>query len=139
MRDGVTLRVNVYRPPGRGPFPVILSAHPYGKDALPRRTVSGYRTNFQFRVMNQPTAFPISSETGWEAPDPVRWTQAGYVVINADLRGAGTSEGIGSMFTDTEARDVFDLIEWAGTQSWSNGRVGMLGVSYLAITQYKAA
>ncbi|WP_036340688.1 CocE/NonD family hydrolase [Mycolicibacterium aromaticivorans] len=139
MRDGVALRVNVYRPPGRGPFPVILSVHPYGKDALPRRTRRGWRLNFQFRIMNQPAPIQISSETGWEAPDPVAWVARGYVVINADARGAGTSDGTGSLLSDDEARDTYDLIEWAGTQPWSNGRVGMLGVSYLALSQYKSA
>ena len=139
MRDGVTLRVNVYRPAGDGPFPVIMSVHPYRKDALPRRTRRGWRLSFQFRIMNQPEPYRISSETGWEAPDPVAWVARGYVVINADARGAGTSDGVGSLFSDGEARDVYDLVEWAGTQPWSNGRVGMLGVSYLAISQYKAA
>ncbi len=76
MRDGVTLRVNVYRPPGEGPFPVIMSVHPYGKDALPRRTRRGWRLNFQFRIMNQPEPVRISSETGWEAPDPWRGSVA---------------------------------------------------------------
>ncbi|WP_319430923.1 CocE/NonD family hydrolase [Mycobacterium sp. RTGN5] len=139
MRDGVTVRVNVYRPSGDGPFPVILSAHPYGKDVLPRRTRRGWRLSFQFRIMNQPQPYQISSETGWEAPDPVTWVARGYAVINADTRGAGTSDGVGSLLSDDEARDVYDLIEWAGTQPWSNGRVGMLGVSYLALSQYKAA
>ncbi|AKK26478.1 CocE/NonD family hydrolase [Mycobacterium sp. EPa45] len=139
MRDGVTLRANIYRPPGDGPFPVIMSVHPYGKDALPRRTGRGWRLNFQFRIMNQPEPLQISSETGWEAPDPVAWVGRGYVVINADSRGAGTSGGTGSLLTDDEARDTYDLIEWAGTQPWSNGRVGMLGVSYLALSQYKPA
>jgi uncharacterized protein len=139
MRDGVTLRVNVYRPAGDGPFPVIMSVHPYRKDALPRRTRRGWRLNVQFRIMNQPEPFCISSETGWEAPDPVAWVARGYVVINADARGAGTSEGTGSLFSDEEARDVYDLVEWAGTQPWSTGRVGMMGVSYLAMSQYRAA
>ncbi len=139
MRDGVILRVNVYRPASAGPFPVIMSAHPYGKDALPLRTRRGWRLSFQYRIMNQPEPYQISSETSWEAPDPVAWVGRGYAVINADARGAGTSDGVGSLFSDDEARDVYDLVEWAGTQPWSNGRVGMLGVSYLAMSQYKAA
>jgi predicted acyl esterase len=141
MSDGVTLRVNLYRPAGPGPFPVILSAHPYGKDALPRkkRNGRGWKLNFQFHIMNQPKPYRISSETGWEAPDPLRWVAAGFAVINADLRGAGTSDGVGSLLSDQEAHDVAELVEWAGTQPWSNGRVGMLGVSYLAISQYRAA
>ena len=43
MRDGTVLRVNVYRPSSTGPFPVIVSAHPYGKDNLPTRR--GRRSN----------------------------------------------------------------------------------------------
>ncbi|MEP6842806.1 MAG: CocE/NonD family hydrolase [Pseudolysinimonas sp.] len=141
MSDGVTLRVNLYRPAGPGPFPVIVSAHPYGKDALPRkkRGGRGWKLNYQFHIMNQPEPYQISSETGWEAPDPVRWVAAGFAVINADLRGAGTSDGVGSLLSDHEAHDVAEIVEWAGMQPWSNGRVGMLGVSYLAISQYGAA
>ncbi|MCC6270850.1 MAG: CocE/NonD family hydrolase [Microbacteriaceae bacterium] len=139
MKDGVILRVNVYRPPGDKPAPVILSAHPYGKDNHPHRTRRGWSLNFQYRIMNQSEPLEISSETGWEAPDPVWWVSQGYAVINADLRGAGHSDGTGSLFTDTEAADIVELIEWAGAQPWSTGRVGMFGVSYLAISQYKAA
>ena len=81
----------------------------------------------------------ISAYTSWEAPDPEVWVREGYAVVNADLRGGGTSEGVGDLFSDEEARDYYDLIEWAGTQPWSTGRVGLDGVSYLAISQYKVA
>jgi hypothetical protein len=134
-RDGTILRVNVYRPPGGGSFPVLLSAHPYGKDKLPRRR----RLPFQYRLMNQSAPITHSSLTSWEAPDPAWWVGHGYVVVNADLRGAGTSGGVGSLMSDLEGEDVYDLIEWAGAQPWSIGNVGLLGVSYLAISQYKAA
>lgn len=139
MRDGIVLRANLYRPAGDGPFPVLLSVHPYGKDRLPRRRRGRWRLNPQFRIMNQSAPFSISSVTGWEAPDPVWWVQNGYAVVNADSRGAGASEGTGRLLSHQEAEDAYDLIEWAGTQSWSSGRVGMLGVSYLAISQYGVA
>ncbi len=139
MKDGVLLRVNVYRPCGDDPAPVIMSAHPYGKDNHPHRTRRGWSLNLQYRIMNQSEPVQISSETGWEAPDPVWWVARGYAVVNADLRGAGTSDGVGSLFSDAEAADIVELIEWAGVQPWSTGSVGMLGVSYLAIAQYKAA
>ncbi|MGS0683984.1 CocE/NonD family hydrolase [Nakamurella sp. GG22] len=142
-RDGTVLRVNVHRPPGPGPFPVLLSAHPYGKDNLPRRHPDrlggGYRVPFQFRMLRQTAPIEISSLTGWEAPDPAWWTTRGYAVVNADLRGAGTSDGVGSLLSDQEGEDVRDLIEWAGTADWSTGAVGLIGVSYLAISQWKAA
>ena len=139
MRDGILLRVNVYRPAGPGPFPVIMSAHPYGKDHVPSQTKSGRGFSFQFRIMRQPTPVAFSGETSWEAPDPAWWVKNGYAVVNADLRGAGTSQGLNSIMTDDEAADVYDLVEWAGAQPWSNGNVGMMGVSYLAMSQYKAA
>src|SRR5215475_11123087 len=91
MRDGTTLRVNVVLPADAGRLPVLMSAHPYGKDNLPH------------------------------------------------LRGPGTSEGSASLLSDQEGEDVYDLIEWAAGQPWSTGAVSMVGVSYLAISQWKAA
>src|SRR6476620_2557014 len=87
MRDGVLLRVNVFRPDDGEPHPVLLSAHPYGKDALPkrRRFRGGYRGSMQYHMM-QSGPVTHSAWTSWEAPDPAYWVGRGYVVINADLR-----------------------------------------------------
>jgi hypothetical protein len=139
VRDGTTLRVNVALPARGLRFPVLMSAHPYGKDDLPRRRGRGYRVSIQYRMLRQTDVVRFSSLTGWEAPDPVWWTAQGYAVVNCDLRGAGTSEGSAGLLSDTEADDIYDLIEWAAAQSWSTGAVGMLGVSYLAMSQWKAA
>ena len=138
-RDGTVLHVNVYRPPGAGPFPVLLCAHPYGKDRLPVRTRRGYRVSFQYRALRQTGPVRFSNLTTWEAPDPAWWAQQGYALVNCDLRGAGTSDGRGALLSDQEGEDVADLIEWAGRQPWSTGTVGLLGVSYLALSQWKAA
>ncbi len=139
VRDGATLRVNVVLPAGPGRFPVLMSAHPYGKDNLPKRRGRGYRVSFLYRVLRQSDPVRFSALTGWEAPDPAWWAAQGYAVVNCDLRGAGTSEGSASLLSDQEGEDVCDLIEWAAAQPWSTGAVGMLGVSYLAISQWKAA
>nr|WP_051088112.1 CocE/NonD family hydrolase [Mycobacterium sp. 155] len=139
MRDGVMLRLNLFRPAGDGPFPVILSAHPYGKDRVPTKKSGGWKVNKQFRIMNQPEPLRISDQTSWEAPDPVWWVQQGYAVVNLDTRGGGHSDGRGDLLSDQEADDVSEVISWAADQPWSNGRVGMLGVSYLALSQYKVA
>ncbi len=139
VRDGTTLRVNVVLPPGAGPFPVLLSAHPYGKDDLPTRRGRGWRLSIQYRVLRQTGPLQFSSLTGWEAPDPAWWAAQGYAVVNCDLRGAGTSEGTASLFSAQEGEDVYDLIEWAAAQPWSAGAVGLLGVSYLAISQWEGA
>ena len=74
-----------------------------------------------------------------EAPDPAWWAAQGYAVVNCDLRGAGTSEGSAGLLSDQEGEDVYDLVEWAAAQPWSTGAVGMMGVSYLAMSQWKAA
>ena len=116
-----------------------MSAHPYGKDNLPRRRGRGWRVSVQYRMLRQTGQVRFSSLTGWEAPDPAWWAAQGYAVVNCDLRGAGTSEGSASLLSDQEGEDVYDLIEWAAAQPWSTGAVGMLGVSYLAISQWKAA
>ncbi|WP_189829340.1 CocE/NonD family hydrolase, partial [Streptomyces subrutilus] len=139
-RDGTVLRVNVYRPPDDTPVPVILFAHPYGKDDLPEFTASGRpKLSFRYRAMRQTGPLVFSSLTTWEGPDPVWWVGRGYAVVNCDVRGAGTSDGVGSLLSAQEGEDVHDLIEWAGAQPWSSGAVGMLGVSYLALTQWRAA
>lgn len=139
VRDGTTLRVNVVRPAGDGKFPVLLSAHPYGKDNLPRRRRRGWSVSFQFRALRQTAPLRFSSLTGWEAPDPAWWAAQGYALVNCDLRGAGTSDGEANFFSGQEGEDVHDLVAWAADQPWSTGDVGMLGVSYLAISQWEAA
>jgi predicted acyl esterase len=139
VRDGTVLRVNVFRPADGASAPAILSAHPYGKDRIAARTRSGHGVNPQYRVFAQPEPVRISAWTSWEAPDPAFWVPRGYVVVNADLRGGGTSEGEDALLSDQEAQDYYDLVEWVGTQPWCTGRVGLDGVSYLAISQYKVA
>jgi predicted acyl esterase len=139
LHDGTKLRMNVYRPEGAGRFPVILSAHPYGKDDLPRRVPFGYLPPARYRFIRQAGPVRFSALTGWEAPDPSYWVPRGYAVVNLDLRGFGTSEGTGALLSDQEAADYAEIIEWAAAQPWSTGRVGLNGVSYLAISQWKVA
>lgn len=140
-RDGTTLRINVFRAGGEEaiPRPAILSIHPYGKDNLPTRR--GNKTTFsvQYRMIRQPQPVAFSTLTGWEAPDPAWWTARGFVVVNADSRGCGHSDGTGNLLSRQEAEDTYDLVQWIAAQPWSDGNVVMLGVSYLAISQYAVA
>lgn len=139
-RDGTVLRLDVYGPrDDNSPKPVILSAHPYGKDNLPKRKAGLWLVSPQYRLFRLPEPIRFSEFTGWEAPDPVRWVEAGYRVVNLDLRGAGRSDGLWNPFTVQEGEDVADAIAWIAQQPWCDGNVGMLGVSYLAISQYQAA
>ena len=124
MSDGVTLRVNVFRPDH--PAPVVMSMTPYGKDNTPdcigmlAMRLSGVR----FGRLN------CSPMTGFESPDPLFWTSHGYAVVQGDARGMHASDGIGGFLTDQDAQDYAELIGWAADQSWSTGAVALNGVSY---------
>jgi predicted acyl esterase len=137
MRDGVRLYIDVFRPANQsGPLPVILTYSPYGKHA--RKGLDMF-DNEKKDVDPGRDVGPLSHYTVWEGPDPLYWCQQGFVVINADTRGSWGSEGTLTFYSPTEARDGYDLVEWCGAQSWSNGRVGMSGVSYLASSQWNVA
>lgn len=135
MQDGVELSVNIYKPKGQTKLPALLNLHPYCKDNLPQKG----HVPFQYRVIRQTGQIIFSTETSWEAPDPEFWVKHGYAMVNIDKRGFGKSLGAQEMLDDAEAQDYYDVIEWAAAQEWSNGKIGLLGVSYLAISQYKVA
>jgi putative CocE/NonD family hydrolase len=77
--------------------------------------------------------------TGFESPDPVYWVQQGYAVLQADVRGMHKSEGQAGVLRQQDAEDYYDLIEWAESQPWYTGRIGLMGVSYLAMSQWYVA
>jgi predicted acyl esterase len=131
MRDGVTIYVDVFRPADEKPAAPLVAWGPYGK-----HSPTNYAKQFPSAGVDTST---LSKYTGFEAPDPIYWTQRGYAVINADPRGTWFSEGTATFLSPEEALDIYDLIEWAGTQPWSNGKVGLAGVSYLASCQYLVA
>ncbi len=60
--------------------------------------------------------------------------QRGYAVVFMDLRGTGLSSGCLNTLGRNDQSDMRDVIEWAATQPWSNGRVGMIGHSYVGST-----
>jgi uncharacterized protein len=140
VRDGATLYANVFRPPGAGAYPVILSCSPYGKDDVRGRR-HGY---YQFRpgILLFGLEFgdiEVSEGTAFEAPDPARWVPKGYAVVHYDTRGSHRSQGSMDLLAPQDHQDLFDAIEWAGTQPWSSGKVALCGVSYLAIAQWFVA
>jgi predicted acyl esterase len=133
MRDGVHLRANVFRPEQDGRYPVVLSVSPYGKDGLPE----DYGL---FRALGQQVGFFSKSDyCAFEAPDPGFWVPHGYVVVHADTRGMWRSEGHATWLSAQDAEDYYDLVEWAAAEPWSTGRVGLSGVSYLAMSQWAVA
>lgn len=134
MRDGVSLAANVFRPAQQGRYPVIISTSPYGKDEVDAGLRNRDIPNFHTGV------YAASDTAAWEAPDPAYWVPHGYVVIHCDTRGQWKSEGVSApLMTSIVAEDYYDLIEWAGIQSWSDRNVGLCGVSYLAVSQWMVA
>jgi len=112
MRDGVTLRSNVFRPAGPGPWPTLLTRTPYDKDDLRMHA--------------------------WCGLDPVLAASVGFLVVVQDVRGRFASDGRFDAFLHERA-DGYDTVEWAARLPGSNGRVAMYSASYCASTQWLAA
>src|SRR2546428_6852089 len=110
MRDGTTLRANVYRPEGDGPGPTPLTRLPYGKDDAGVLTVL----------------------------DPVQAARRGFMVVIQDCRGRFASEGEWIPFW-FEEQDGYDTVEWAARLPGSNRRVGMYCESYFGNTKWLPA
>src|SRR6266568_5931524 len=108
MRDGVTLRADVLRPPGQGQFPSLVYRTPYGKE------------------------FALKDYTTFRAA-----VARGYAVVVQDVRGRYASSGEFVPYQN-EGRDGYDTIEWTAKQPWSSGAVGTFGLSYTGAVQWVA-
>ena len=135
MDDGVVLRADVYRPVGDGKFPVILSYGPYAKGLSFQE---GYPSQWGRVIKSAPNVLEGSSNKhqNWELVDPEKWVPNGYACVRVDSRGAGRSPGYLDVWSAREAQDLYECVEWAGTQSWSSGKVGINGISYYAMNQW---
>jgi len=123
MRDGVRLATDVYLPTRDGevvpgPWPVILERTPYGKGR------------------------PSRSERSLAEPDRAKeraevaelFVRRGYAVVYQDVRGRYGSEGEYRKYLD-DADDGYDCCAWILEQSWCDGAIGTMGLSYAAHTQ----
>jgi len=138
MDDGLVLRADIYRPPQEGKYPVILTYGPYGKGLAFQE---GYPDQWRRMAEQHPDVIEGSTNKyqNWEVADPEKWVPDGYVCLRIDSRGAGRSPGFIDPRSPSEIRDLYLCIEWAGTQPWSNGKVGLLGISYYARNQWSVA
>jgi predicted acyl esterase len=138
MDDGLVLRPDVFRPVSDGRCPVILSYGPYAKGLAFQ---DGYPNQWQRMTAEHPDVEAGSSNKyqNWEVVDPEKWVTDGYVCVRVDSRGCGCSPGYIDHFSPRETRDFYNCIEWAGVQPWSNGKVGLNGISYYAINQWHVA
>ena len=136
MDDGVVMRADVFRPVGNGTCPAIISYGPYAKGLSFQE---GYKSQWTRLEKAVPEMLKDSSNKyqNWELVDPERWVPDGYAVVRVDSRGAGRSPGVIDSWSAREAQDFYHCIEWAGTQPWSNGKVGINGISYYAMNQWQ--
>lgn len=128
MRDGVKICVDIFRPDVEGEkFPALLCWASYGKSIQSLRNTP---------VPVQSLVFDHTQEAG----DIDFFVKRGYVIVVADPRGIGKSEGEWyGIYCEQEQKDMYDLIEWIAKQPWCNGNVGMLGLSYFGKSQMLAA
>lgn len=138
MSDKIVLRADVFLPTTQGKYPAIMSYGPYGKGLMFQE---GYTTAWEIMVHRYPDIAEGSTHwhANWEVVDPEKWVKDGYVCIRVDSRGAGRSPGIMDTLSPREDEDFYTCIEWAADQSWSNGKVGLAGISYYARNQWRVA
>src|SRR5258707_9811151 len=136
--DGLVLRAEVFRPPREGRFRVLRTYGPYAKGLSFQDGYPGAWTRMAAQYPDV-TAGSSNKYQNWEVVDPEKWVPDGYVCVRVDSRGCGRSPGYVEHWSPRETQDFYDCIEWAGTQPWSNGKVGLSGISYYAINQWKVA
>lgn len=119
MSDGVTIEALLYPSKSGDRVPTLLAASPYrfDNDKLPAVSI-----------------YPIQ-ELG-----PIGfYNDKGFAYVHMDVRGTGRSGGEYQYQSEREQRDLSEVIEWIAQQPWSNGKVGGVGQSYYARSQWFAA
>ena len=117
MKDGVRLAATLYMPDGAKAgekFPALLEYLPYRKDD---GTAAG------------------------DYPKHTYFARRGYVSVRVDIRGFGASEGVPPQreYSEQEQEDGGQVIAWLAHQPWSNGKVGMFGISWGGFTALQMA
>lgn len=138
MNDGVVLRADLFQPIDGKPVPTIMS---YGCYAKGQAFQDAYGPQWDSMTEEFPEIKEGTTNNYqcWELTDPERWIPHGYAVLRVDSRGAGWSEGVQDLWSAREVKDYHDCIEWAGSQAWCNGNIGLLGISYYAANQWLVA
>lgn len=126
-QDGLTLYADVLLPRGGGKFAALLSMSGYGKDVQHLPIPVGGASDYS------------RGTGGIESGISEYFVSRGYAHVIVDPRGVGRSDGDYDMLGPGEQNDGYDAVEWIAGEPWSNGRVGMLGMSYFACIQYLVA
>jgi putative CocE/NonD family hydrolase len=134
MRDGVHLAVDVYQPDRPARRAAVLLVTPYLKDAV-----------FEMPLGSDGRPVPLPLPPLPPGVNPMLLSvrplvDAGFVIVVADARGTGYSEGVYDYYNfEGGPFDGYDTVEWMAEQPWCDGNVGMMGGSAAAISCYLTA
>ena len=141
LRSGSYVVADIFRPDKDGEFPVIMNCGVYG------------RAFHHFNICSDVDAEAHEEEEeryfhgngdgliyeNHETVNTADWVTHDYAVMRVDGPGTGKSPGKLAVWGFSTAEAFHDAIEWAGTQPWCNGHVGLWGMSYYAMTQHAVA
>lgn len=141
LRDGSWVYADVFRPADEGTYPVIMNMGFYGKafnhDCICDEADALEKEELEDRFFSgNPDGLQYENH---ESVNTSEWVPNGYAVMRVDARGVGRSPGLQAPLGRQEAEDYYDAIEWAARQPWSNGSVGLWGMSYYAMSQHNVA
>ena len=141
LKNGSFVCADVYRPDCDGPVPVVMSCSVYGRAFVHHSICSEedaelHETMEERYFLGNPDGYEFENH---ESINTATWVPRGYALVRVDSPGVGTSPGSLGIWGIDEAEAFYDAIEWAGVQPWSNGSVGLWGMSYLAINQHAVA
>ncbi|KRD52942.1 CocE/NonD family hydrolase [Ensifer sp. ENS10] len=106
LKDGTRLAARIWMPAGAeaAPVPAVLEYLPYRKQGG--------------TSVRDESTYPV-------------FAAAGIAGVRVDIRGSGESDGvIDGEYTPRELSDGCEIVEWIAAQPWSNGKVGMMGISW---------
>jgi predicted acyl esterase len=141
LRNGSFVYADVFRPDGDDPVPVVMNCGVYGR-AFVHHSICDAADAERHEVMEDryfrgnPDGYEYENH---ESINTATWIPRGYALVRVDSPGAGKSPGTLGIWGIEEAEAYYDAIEWTGTQPWSNGNVGLWGMSYYAVSQHAVA
>ncbi|MFC9998546.1 CocE/NonD family hydrolase [Nocardia sp. NPDC127526] len=159
MSDGTVLKADIIHPGNGGKrtdekLPTVLQIQGYSKIALNVAAalleIPGVDTvllpwiasfNFPGSGLDGLTDLTRQLDSGvlQASAHNLDLVRGGYHLVQLDLRGTGTSEGLWQVFGERERQDAEEVIDWIAAQPWSNGAVGAMGTSFTGITALQAA
>ncbi len=141
LRNGSFVYADVYRPDRDGPVPVVMNCGVYGRafvhhSICSEQDAEHHETMEERYFLGNPDGYEYENH---ESINTATWIPRGYALVRVDGPGAGKSPGTLGIWGIEEAEAFYDAIEWAGVQPWSNGNVGLWGMSYYAVNQHAVA